>query len=43
MHNGWDGRVGSLEQQTGTFVWMIQVVTKDNVTLTRRGTVTLIR
>ena len=43
MYTGWDGKLIGKEQNTGTFVWMIQGITKDNKTITKKGTVTLVR
>lgn len=43
LNDGWDGRIGGMLQPTGTFVWMVQGVTRDDRVITKRGTVTLIR
>ncbi len=43
LHDGWDGTINGLEQPTGTYVWMVEGITKDNKTITKKGTVTLIR
>jgi gliding motility-associated-like protein len=43
LHDGWDGRLNGVNQPSGIYVWMIEVVTNDNRTLTRKGTTTLIR
>ncbi|MGQ0738169.1 MAG: gliding motility-associated C-terminal domain-containing protein [Bacteroidota bacterium] len=43
LHQGWDGRIGGMEQPTGTYVWMIEGITADNKLITKKGTVTLIR
>lgn len=43
LNKGWDGTIGGIEQPTGTYVWMIQGITKDNKTVTKKGTITLIR
>jgi gliding motility-associated-like protein len=43
LNDGWDGRFGGAEQPTGTYVWMVQGVTKDNKVITKKGTITLIR
>ena len=43
LNEGWDGRINGKDHQTGTFVWMVQGVTRDGKVITRQGTVTLIR
>jgi len=43
MNLGWDGKLIGKDQATGTYVWMIQGVTKDGRLITKKGTVTLIR
>ncbi len=43
LHEGWDGRLGGVEQSSGTYVWMVQGVTRDGRLITKKGTVTLIR
>ncbi len=43
FNDGWDGKVGGMDQPTGTFVWMVQGVARDGRVITKRGTVTLIR
>jgi gliding motility-associated-like protein len=43
LNEGWDGRIGGVDQPTGTFVWMVQGVTGDGRIITKKGTVTLIR
>jgi len=43
LHHGWDGRLQGIEQQTGTYVWMVEGVTLDNRVITKKGTVTMIR
>ena len=40
---GWDGTVNGKQQPTGTYVWMVEGITKDNKKISKRGTVTLIR
>lgn len=42
-HPGWDGKLGSLEQPPGVFVWMMQGVGLDNKIYTQKGTTMLIR
>ncbi|MDZ4810503.1 MAG: gliding motility-associated C-terminal domain-containing protein, partial [Bacteroidota bacterium] len=43
LHDGWDGKLGGRDQQSGIYVWMIEGVTNDNRVITRKGTVSLIR
>ncbi len=43
LHDGWDGKLGGKDQQSGVFVWMIEGVTKDNRVITKKGTIALIR
>ncbi|MEO6611974.1 MAG: gliding motility-associated C-terminal domain-containing protein [Chitinophagaceae bacterium] len=43
LNDGWDGKLGGVEQSTGTYVWMAQAVTKDNKVITKKGSVTIIR
>ena len=43
LNLGWDGRWGGVEQPGGTYVWMIEGLTKDNRVITKKGTVNLIR
>lgn len=43
LHEGWDGKINGVVQQTGTFVWMVEVVTDQDKVITKKGTVTLIR
>ena len=43
MHNGWDGKLDGRDQASGTYVWMIEGLTKDNKVITKKGVVTLIR
>jgi gliding motility-associated-like protein len=43
LNEGWDGRINGMDQQTGTFVWMVQGVARDGRVITKKGTVTLIR
>lgn len=40
---GWDGRVSSILQSSGTFVWMIKAIDYNGKTYINKGTVTLIR
>jgi gliding motility-associated-like protein len=43
LNEGWDGRIGGIDQPAGTFVWMVQGVARDGKVITKKGTVTLIR
>ncbi len=43
LNTGWDGRWGGGEQPAGTYVWMIEGLTKDNRVITKKGTVVMIR
>jgi len=43
LNDGWDGRIGGVDQSIGTFVWMVQGVARDGKVITKKGTVTLIR
>jgi gliding motility-associated-like protein len=43
LHVGWDGTLGGVQQPGGTYVWMIEGLTKDNRVITKKGAVTLIR
>lgn len=43
LHDGWDGKLNGREQPSGTYIWMVEGVTKDNRLITKKGTVTLIR
>ncbi|NOT51881.1 MAG: T9SS type B sorting domain-containing protein [Chitinophagaceae bacterium] len=43
LHDGWDGKLGGMEQPNAVYVWMVEGITKDNKVITKRGTVTLIR
>jgi gliding motility-associated-like protein len=43
LNQGWDGRIGGVNQPTGTFVWMVQGEARDGKVITKKGTVTLIR
>jgi len=43
LNEGWDGRIGGVDQPTSTFVWMVQGVARDGKIITKKGTVTLIR
>lgn len=43
MNRGWDGTVKSVKQETGAYVWMIKILSRDGVMQTSSGTVILIR
>jgi gliding motility-associated-like protein len=43
LHDGWDGKLGGRDQQSGVFVWMIEGTTKDNRVITKKGTIALMR
>ena len=43
FNEGWDGRLGGVDQPASTFVWMVQGVTRDGKVITKKGIVTLIR
>ena len=43
LHEGWDGRLAGKDQSSGSFIWMIEAITNQGKTITKRGTVTLIR
>jgi hypothetical protein len=43
FNQGWDGKIAGREQPTGTYVWMVEGITKDDRKITKKGTVTLIR
>jgi gliding motility-associated-like protein len=41
--NGWDGRVNGTLQGPGTFVWVAQGISYQGKTISRKGTVVLVR
>jgi gliding motility-associated-like protein len=43
MNEGWNGKVGGIDQPTGVYVWMVQGITKEGKVITKKGTITLIR
>jgi gliding motility-associated-like protein len=43
LHEGWDGKINGVLQPTGTYVWMVEVVTNEDKVITKKGTLTLIR
>lgn len=40
---GWDGTYGGVKQASGTYVYMAEAIDYKNVTVTRKGTIVLIR
>lgn len=43
LHDGWDGKLGGVDQPLGVYVWVVEGITKNNQVITKKGTVTLIR
>ena len=43
FNKGWDGKINSKLQTTGTYIWMIEGITKFDTKITKKGAVTLIR
>lgn len=43
LNDGWDGTIGGMKQASGTFVWMVQGITRSGKLISKRGTVVLIR
>jgi len=43
VNEGWDGKLGGMEQPNGVYVWMVQGVTTDDRVITKKGTMMLIR
>ena len=43
MNTGWNGTIAGKEQGGGSYIWMVEGVTKDNRLITKKGTVLLIR
>jgi gliding motility-associated-like protein len=43
IEQGWDGSVGGKQQDSGTFVWMVQGIDYTGRTITKKGTMVLIR
>jgi gliding motility-associated-like protein len=41
--DGWDGNISGKPQQTGSYVWMVQGTTYTGTTISKKGTMTLIR
>jgi gliding motility-associated-like protein len=43
MGGGWDGTISGKPQQTGSYVWMVQGTTYTGATISKKGTMVLIR
>jgi gliding motility-associated-like protein len=43
LNQGWNGRMGSEEAPTGSYVWVAEGVTKEGKVIAKKGVVTLIR
>jgi gliding motility-associated-like protein len=43
LHDGWDGIFSGTAQPSGTYVWMAEAITEQGKTITKKGTITLIR
>jgi gliding motility-associated-like protein len=43
FNEGWDGKLGGIEQPSSVYVWMVQGITTDDRVITKNGTVVLIR
>jgi gliding motility-associated-like protein len=43
FHQGWDGTIRGLKQSTGSYIWMVEGVTKDDKIIRKKGSVVLIR
>ncbi len=43
LNEGWDGKIGGMDQPTSTFVWMVQGEARDGKVITKKGTVVLIK
>ena len=43
LNEGWDGKLGGVEQPGGVYVWMVQGIAVDSRVITKKGTVVLIR
>jgi gliding motility-associated-like protein len=40
---GWDGTVNAVNQPIGTYIWMVDAVSKDGEQILRKGNITLVR
>jgi gliding motility-associated-like protein len=43
FNEGWDGKLGGIEQPSSVYVWIVQGITTDDRVITKNGTVVLIR
>ena len=43
FNRGWDGTINGKTQPSGTYVWIVEGITKDNKKIVKRGTITLVR
>nr|MBA2746964.1 gliding motility-associated C-terminal domain-containing protein [Flavisolibacter sp.] len=43
LNQGWDGSINGKIQTTGTYVWMVEGVTKEDKIIRKKGTVVLIK
>lgn len=43
FNKGWDGKISGKDQPAGTYVWVVEGITKDNRKITQHGTTVLIR
>lgn len=43
FNRGWDGTINGKQQPTGTYVWIVEGITKDNKKIVKRGTIIVVR
>ncbi|MGZ5287063.1 MAG: T9SS type B sorting domain-containing protein, partial [Flavisolibacter sp.] len=43
FNRGWDGTISGKQQPTGTYVWIVEGITKENKKIVKRGTIILVR
>jgi gliding motility-associated-like protein len=43
FNQGWDGKMNGHEQPAGTYIWIVEGITKEDKIITHRGSVVLIR
>ena len=43
LFEGWDGKIGGVEQPSGIYVWLVEGITKNNKVISKKGTVLLVR
>lgn len=43
VNNGWNGKLNSIDQPIGTYVWTVSLTNNDGIAQTYKGTITLIR